>query len=358
MRGPAGAGRAVLMTPAKERGSMHKPNLIVLDDYEGELAIAPGMARLRQLAEVRIFDRPLIPDDYSVMSKAQILLALRERTRLDAQFFAACPNLELVLQTGGHAYHIDQATATRQGVVIALGRRVTRPTVVVPELVFSLMLGLVRKIYPLMTEMHNGGWPQSIGGSLAGRTLGILGYGRLGHPVARLAKAFGMQVVAWDRSGSWPGRDPFGVERLPLDELLAISDVVSIHLRLSEESRGLLNREKLGKMKPGAILINTSRGAIVDEAALVEALRENRLGGAGLDVFNIEPLPETSELRALPNVLLTPHVGWQVRDVLHEFVQIAADQLDAWLTTGLPRAEILNPAAMDVERERSGALAP
>jgi D-3-phosphoglycerate dehydrogenase / 2-oxoglutarate reductase len=332
--------------------------MIVLDDYEGELANAPAMRRLRQLAEVQILDHPIHPDDYHILKNIQVLLALRERTTLDSRFFEACPNLELVLQTGGHAYHIDQTAASKQGIVIALGRHVSKPTVVIPELVFSFMLGLVRQIYPLMTEMHNGGWPELIGGSLAGRTLGILGYGRLGHPVARLAEAFGMRVVAWDRTGASPGRDSFGVERLPLDDLLAISDVVSIHLRLSEESRGLLNREKLWKMKPGALLINTSRGAIIDEPALIEALREKRLAGAGLDVFSTEPLPSMSELRTLPNVILTPHVGWKVRDVLHEFVQIAADQLEAWLNTGLSKKEVLNPAAMDVERERNGTLGP
>jgi phosphoglycerate dehydrogenase-like enzyme len=332
--------------------------MMVLDDYEGELELAPAMMRLRQLAEVQVLDRPLHPNDYPILKDCQILLALRERTRLDSRFFEACPNLELVLQTGGHAYHIDQTAASQQGIVIALGRRVTKPTVVVPELVFSFLLGLIRQIYPLTTEMHNGGWPALIGGSLSGRTLGILGYGRLGHPVARLAEAFGMRVVAWDRTGSSPGSDPFGVVHLPLDDLLAISDVVSIHLRLSDESRGLLNRERLWKMKPGAILINTSRGAIVDEPALIEALREKRLAGAGLDVFYTEPLPETSELRTLPNVLLTPHVGWKVREVLHEFVEIAADQLYAWLTTGLSKNEVLNPNAMDVERERRGTLGP
>lgn len=165
-----------------------------------------------------------------------------------------------------------------------------------------------------------------------------------------------MRVVAWDRTGSSPGSDAFGVNRMPLDNLLAISDVVTIHLRLSDESRGLLNRETLGKMKPGAILINTSRGAIVDEPALIEALREKRLAGAGLDVFSTEPLPETSELRTLSNVLLTPHIGWKVRDVLHEFVEIAADQLEAWLGTGLSRAEVLNPGAIEVARKRSGML--
>ena len=218
--------------------------MIVLDDYEGELAMAPAMMRLRQIAEVQILDRPINHHDHHILKDLQILLTLRERTMLDGRFFQACPNLELVLQTGGHAYHIDQTAASKQGIVIALGRRVSKPTVVIPELVFGLMLGLVRQIYPLTTEMHNGGWPELIGGSLAGRTLGILGYGRLGHPVARLAEAFGMRVVAWDRTGSSPGSDQFGVLRLPLNDLLAISDVVSIHLRLSNESRGLLKSRK------------------------------------------------------------------------------------------------------------------
>ena len=337
--------------------SMSKVQLIVLDDYEGELAAAPAMSRLRELATVHVLDRPLELDD-SRLRDVEVLLALRERTTLDARFFEACPNLELVLQTGGHAYHIDQDAASRQGIVIALGRRVTRPTVVIPELVFALMLALVRQIHPLATEMQNGSWPELIGGSLAGRTLGILGYGRLGRPVARLAEAFGMRVVAWDRGRISPGADAFDVKRLSLRELLPISDVVTIHLRLSDESRGLLNRETLRMMKPGAILINTSRGAIVDEIALVEALREKRLGGAGLDVFSVEPLPASSELRRLPNVLLTPHVGWKVRDVLHEFVEIAADQLNAWLTTGLPQDDVLNPEAMEFDRQRSGGLAP
>ena len=335
---------------------MTKSKMIVLDDYEGELAMAPAMERLRQLADVQVMDHPIHPEDDDILRDVQVLLALRERTTLDSRFFDACPNLELVLQTGGHAYHIERSAASKAGIVIAFGRRVSKPTVVIPELVFSLMLGLVRQIYPLTTEMHNGGWPQLIGGSLAGRTLGILGYGRLGQPVARLAEAFGMRVRAWDRNGTAPEPDSFGVERLPLDELLAVSDVVSIHLRLSDETRGLLDREHLRKMKPSAILINTSRGAIVDEPALIEALREKRLAGAGLDVFHTEPLSPTRELRTMPNVLLTPHVGWKVRDVMHEFVEIAAEQLDAWLKTGLSESEVLNPEAMEIKRERHGNL--
>ncbi len=282
---------------------MNRVKLLVMDDYEGELAMASAMNRLRQFAEVKILDHPIGVEDYHLLQGFQMLLALRERTTMDSRFFEACSDLELVLQTGGHAYHLDQTAASKKGIVVALGRRVTKPTVVVPELVFGLMLGLVRQIYSLTTEMRKGGWPELIGGSLAGRTLGILGYGRHGRPVARLAEAFGMEVFAWDRKGSSPKIDEFGVKRLQLDDLLAKVDVVSIHLRLSEESRGLLNRERLWKMKPGAILINTSRGAIVDELALVEALREKRLSGAGLDVFSVELLPLSSPLRALPNVI-------------------------------------------------------
>jgi phosphoglycerate dehydrogenase-like enzyme len=333
---------------------MSKPKLLVMDDYEGELWLSPAMERLRQLADVTILDHPI--DDYNILKDIQVILALRERTKVDNHFFESCPALELVLQTGGHAYHIDQTAATQKGIAIALGRRVTKPTVVVPELALGFMLGLVRQIYPLTVAMSKGEWHGLVGGSLAGRTLGILGYGRHGRPVARLAEAFGMRVIAWDRTGSNPKPDEFGVKRLPLDDLLAEADIVSIHLRLSDESRGLMDREKLWKMKPGAILINTARGAIIDEAALIEALREKRIAGAGLDVFAVEPLPASSPLRTMPNVLLTPHVGWQVRDVFHEFVEIAAEQLEAWLQNDLPKNDALNPEAMLVNRSRSGGL--
>jgi phosphoglycerate dehydrogenase-like enzyme len=196
----------------------------------------------------------------------------------------------------------------------------------------------------------------SMGTSLAGRTLGILGYGRHGKPVARLARAFAMNVIAWDRGAS-DSRHDCDVVRMPLDELLATSDIVSIHLRLSDESRGLMNRDRIGQMKPGSFLINTSRGAIVDEDALADALREKRIAGAGLDVFAAEPLPASSPLRTLPNVLLTPHVGWQVDDVLHEFVAVAADQLGLWLAGRLSSKEVVNPEAYKFSRNRIGGLA-
>ncbi|MCB9472333.1 MAG: D-2-hydroxyacid dehydrogenase family protein [Candidatus Delongbacteria bacterium] len=323
---------------------MERPVLVVLDDHEGEIAAAPAMQRLRSLAHVILLDHSPRPEDMCLLARAQVILAVRERTRIDAAFLAACPRLELLLQTGGHAYHIDLDAAGARGIPVALGRRVSTPARVIPELVFTLLLALVRRLEPTLQAMRAGQWPSVLGGSLHGRRLGILGHGRLGRPVARLAQAFGMEVFAWDRLGSQPVPDEYGVRFLPLDELLSHCDVITIHLRLSPESRALIGAEQLALMKPGALLINISRGAIVDQDALVDALSSGRLGGAGLDVFDTEPLSPTSPLRSMEQVLLTPHCGWMARDLFHEFVHIAADQLHAWLGAGLPAEELANPS--------------
>jgi phosphoglycerate dehydrogenase-like enzyme len=335
-----------------------RPRLLVLDDHEGRIAGAPAMARLRELAEVSVLDRPLGDGDRATLADVRVLLAIRERTRLDSALLERLPNLELVLQTGGHAYHVDQEAATGRGIVVALSRRARMASASVPELTFGLMLAVLRRIHPLAGELAAGEWPAAMGGTLAGRKLGILGLGRHGRPVARIAAAFGMLVLAWDRD---PGRahadDEPVRQRLPLEDLLARSDVVSVHLKLSPESTGLLNAERLARLRPGAILVNTARGAIVDEPALVEALRSGRLAGAGLDVFTTEPLPADHPLRGAPNVVLTPHIGWKVDEVFTEWAEIAAEQLAAWLDGRLPAAEVLDPAAADVPRDRLGGLA-
>jgi phosphoglycerate dehydrogenase-like enzyme len=217
---------------------------------------------------------------------------------------------------------------------------------------------VLRRIHPLAAEMAASTWPPAMGGTLAGRTLGILGLGRHGRPVARIAAAFGMVVLAWDRNrGREYDDDEPVAERLPLDDLLERSDVVSVHLKLSPSSTGLLDRDRLARMRPGAILVNTARGAIVDEQALLEALRSGRLAGAGLDVFATEPLPADHPLRTAPNVVLTPHIGWKVEEVFTEWAEIAAEQLAAWLDGRLPTADVLDPAAAEVPRARLGGLA-
>jgi phosphoglycerate dehydrogenase-like enzyme len=334
-----------------------RPRLLVLDDVEGRIAGSPAMARLRELAEVTVLDRPLGDGDLDRLTGVRVLLAIRERTRLDTALLDRLPDLELVLQTGGHAYHVDQEATTERGIVVALSRRAQMASASVPELTFGLMLAVLRRIHPLATHLAAGDWPAAMGGTLAGRTLGILGLGRHGRPVARIAAAFGMLVLAWDRD---PGRDyddePVA-ERLPLDELLERSDVVSIHLKLSPESTGLLDADRLARMRPGSILVNTARGAIVDEPALLDALHSGHLAGAGLDVFATEPLPRDHPLRAAANVVLTPHIGWKVEEVFAEWAEIAAEQLAAWLAGRLPPGEVLDPAAADLPRDRLGGLA-
>jgi phosphoglycerate dehydrogenase-like enzyme len=318
-----------------------RPRLLVLDDREGRIEAAPAMERLRALADAEVLRTPLSDVADADLKDVRVVLAIRERTRFDAETLARLPALELILQTGNHAYHVDTEAAERQGVQIVLQRGGTAGKAAVPELTFALMIAAMRDFPLAQRSLADGQWPDLVGRCLAGRRLGLLGMGRHGARVARVGEAFGMDPVAWARPGSSAADD--GIPRLELDELLATSDVVSIHLRLSDESRGLLDRGRLERFKPGAVLVNTARGAIVDEAALADVLRDGPLAAAGLDVFATEPLPADSPLLKLPNVVLTPHVGWTVEEVFHEFAAIAADQLEAYLADRLDPAELMRP---------------
>lgn len=333
--------------------------LLVLDDWEGLVRAAPGTERLRERCVVTVVDRAVKEVDDAELADVRFLLAIRERTPLDAATLARFPALELILQTGGHAYHADAEELRTRRVLMALGRRARVVRSAVPELTLLLMLACVRRLGEAQRGMATGDWPALVGRVLAGRRLGLLGLGRHGRGVARVAAALGMEVVAWDRAGEQqgdatpdgrPGAD--GVVLLPLGALLSTSDVVSVHLRLSDESRGLLDRDRLLEMKPGSVLVNTARGAVVDQDALVEVLREGPLSAAGLDVFTDEPLPADHPLRALPNAVLTPHVGWTVEEVFAEFAEIAADQLADYLDGRLDPGELLDADVVP----RDGAL--
>jgi D-3-phosphoglycerate dehydrogenase len=318
-----------------------KPILLILDDWEGRIAASACWQQLKDLVEIKYLQGPLASATKADIKDTGFLLAIRERTALTDDVFSKLPELKLILQTGGHAYHVDTAAALRRNIKVALGRRVKAPLISVPELTMAMMLGLIHLVPQAQIAMRDGKWPLLTGRTLSKRRLGILGMGRHGSRVATIAKnAFDMDVVAWDRMETNKHNED-GFARLPLDELLQTSDIVSIHLRLSLESTGLINAETILKMKRGAILINTSRGAIIDEPALIEALKTGRLAGAGLDVFANEPLEKESPLRLLNNVLLTPHTGWTVEEVFEEFAQIACSQLIDYLNGTLGAEELL-----------------
>lgn len=321
-----------------------KPVLIVLDDWEGRISSSSCWNRLKDIVEVKYLKEPIANISNSEIERAEFLMAIRERTALTEQVFSRLPKLKLIMQTGGHAYHIDIMAAKQHGIAIALGRRGKAPLVSVPELTLSMILGVLHLLPQAFTAMQAGQWPLLTGRTLSNRRLGILGMGRHGSRVAQIAStAFNMDVVAWDRPGNDHDRnDDF--RRLALDELLETSDVLSIHLRLSKESTGLINADRLQKMKKGSILINTSRGAIVDERSLIEALTKGPLAGAGLDVFVHEPLAADSPLRSLGNVILTPHIGWTAEEVFEEFAQIACAQLFEYLHGTLAPSELLQLA--------------
>lgn len=316
-----------------------KPKLLILDDWEGEIVRSAALDTMRTLADVHVLQQSLsqTPDD--LVREARFIMAVRERTRIDAAVLDRMPALEMILQTGGHAYHIDLEEAAKRNIVVPLWRENAACEAAVRELTMGLMIAALRQVPEAVRDADAGKWNQNLGGTLRGRRLGILGLGLQGRAVARLGKAFDMDVVA---SASENGNTTVvdGIPRIPLDELLATSDVVSVHLRLSERSRGYLSRERLRAMKPGSVLVNTARGAIVDQDALAEVLADGPLRAAGLDAYVHEPLPADSPLRKLPNVVLTPHVGWVVAEAFAEFAQGATDQLADYLLGKLPVSEL------------------
>ncbi|MDQ4054364.1 MAG: hypothetical protein M3237_16905 [Actinomycetota bacterium] len=327
-----------------------RPVLLMLDDREGLVRSAPGMAGLRDVCDVRVADRPLadIPDED--LTDVRLLLAVRERTLLDAATLARFPRLELLLQTGTHAYHADADELARRRIPVALGRRARAVRAAVPELTLLLMLACLRRLGEASKGISRGEWPALVGRTLAGRRLGVLGLGRHGRRVAELCHALDMDVVGWDRTGEREGsatpsgrRGPDDITLLPLNDVLTTSDVVSVHLRLSDESTGLLDGKRLRAMKSGSVLVNTARGAMVDEHALMQVLRTGPIAAAGLDVFTEEPLPDRHPLRSLSNAVLTPHVGWTTEEVLTEYAEIAAQQAIDYLSGDLDPDDLLDP---------------
>jgi phosphoglycerate dehydrogenase-like enzyme len=308
------------------------PRAALLDDYQ-QIALAyPGVARLRERVEVTAFTDHLADEDALAerLAPFAIVGVIRERTPITRSLIARLPNLRLVVNCGMLNRVIDYAACAERGIVVCGTESSGFGTA---QVTWALILALAQQIVTVDRDIRAGRWQTGLGEEIAGKTLGILGLGRYGSKVALAAKAFDMTVLAWSSLDDLPAERAaaFGAERVALDELLQRSDVVSVHLVLADATRGLIGRRELALMKPTAYLINTARGPIVDEAALVDALENRRIAGAGLDVFDVEPLPRDHPFCRLPNTVLTPHIGNVSRDAYAVHYEQLAENVTAWL---------------------------
>jgi phosphoglycerate dehydrogenase-like enzyme len=284
---------------------------VVLDDYQNVATELADWSPVEDTVEVVSLREHLDGEDElaAALATADIVVTLRERVPFPASLLARLPRLKLLIASGMRNTVIDYAAAEAQGVTVCGTASSSTPPV---ELTWALLLGLARGIVEESNSLRGGGpWQQTVGADLHGRTLGLLGLGKIGSRVAQVGLAFGMRVTAWSQNLTKERADEVGAQLAPSKEqLLADSDFVSVHLALGDRTRGLLGPAELALLKPTAYLINTSRAAIVDQDALLAALHEGRIAGAGLDVFDIEPLPADHPMRTTPRLLATPHLGY------------------------------------------------
>ncbi|WP_041540463.1 D-2-hydroxyacid dehydrogenase family protein [Catenulispora acidiphila] len=301
--------------------------IAILDDYQN---VALSLADWEALdAETTVFTEPFADAAGAVRALAgfDVVVAMRERTRFPPEVLEQLPDLRLLVSTGPRNAAIDLDAARRLGVTVCGTGYSASPTI---ELTWALILAAVRNLPEEAASVRAGGWQLSLGTGLHGKTLGLLGLGRIGSAVAGIGQAFGMKTIAWSQNLTAEKAAEHGVRAVSKGELFADSDVLSIHLVLSQRTRALVGAAELAAMKDTAILVNTSRGPIVEEDALVEALRARQIGKAAIDVYDTEPLPADHPLRALPNALLTPHIGYVSRDLYETFYGDAVADIAAF----------------------------
>ncbi len=318
-----------------------KFKVLVFDDYEDMAAKVPAYEKLKARADVTILrDRLDTPAKMeAAVNGVNAILMLRERTRFGEREFAMAPNLRLISQTGRRAAHLDLAAATRRGIPVAVTTNDNGMSTT--ELTIGLILGLMRQIPQLDRRMRYELWPGVAGNVVEGKTAGVIGFGRIGKEVARILKAFRMRVLVTTRTLTDEQAGAVGAERASMETLLKESDIVTIHIPLNDQTRGLIGEKEVSLMKRGSIFVNTSRGPLVNEPALIRALESGQLGGAGLDVFDVEPLPLDHPLRKFDNVILLPHRGYAAVETLQELFEHAMTNILDYLD-GKP-VNLLNP---------------
>jgi phosphoglycerate dehydrogenase-like enzyme len=300
----------------------------MLDDYQDVAEAFSDWTALPD-AEVVVFHDHVDDDDALVarLTGFEVVVAMRERTPFTRDRLARLPELRLLVTTGMGNAAIDMSAARELGIVVCGTGGLLMPTA---ELTWGLILSLARHIPWEDRDVRQGGWQCTVGTDLRRATLGIVGLGNLGAAVARVGAAFGMDLLAWSQNLTAERAAEVGVERVDKEELFARADFVSIHLVLSDRTRGLIGKQELELMKPTAYLVNTSRGPIVDEHALIDALENGTIAGAGLDVFDCEPLPLDHAFRRLPNVVVTPHIGYVTKATYARFYRDIVDDVVAY----------------------------
>jgi phosphoglycerate dehydrogenase-like enzyme len=312
----------------------------ILDDYQGVALRMADWGRLPAGTDVVVFPDHLA-DNGAVaarLAEFDVVMAMRERTPFPRALLERLPRLRLLITSGMRNAAIDLAAAAERGILVCGTGGLPYPTA---ELTWALILALFRRVPAEDRATRAGHWQQSVGLGLNGKTLGVLGLGTLGSRVARVGRAFEMDVIAWSQNLTAQRAAEVGATLVGKDELLGRSDIVTIHLVLGDRTRGLIGARELALMKRSAHLVNTSRGPIVDEAALVRALRDGTIAGAGLDVFDEEPLPLGHPFRQLPNTVITPHLGYVTEETYRIFFGQALEDIEAFLR-GAP-VRVLKP---------------
>jgi D-3-phosphoglycerate dehydrogenase len=312
----------------------------ILDDYQNVALRLADWSAVQKDAEIVVFTEPLGGKLKETLRDFSILCLMRERTPFDRATIEALPNLKLIVTSGMRNAAIDIAAAAARGIPVCGTESIGTPTA---ELAFGLMLELTRKIGFENARLKAGApWQSTLGTELAGKTLGILGLGKLGSRVAQIGNAFGMNVIAWSQNLTDEKASAAGAKRVSKEDLFRQSDFITIHTQLSDRTRGVVGAAEFALMKPTAYLINTSRGPIVDEAALIAALRGNKIGGAGIDVYDAEPLALDHPLRKIDKAVITPHLGYVTAEGYRRFYTQMVEDVRAWLD-GKPMRVIAPP---------------
>lgn len=302
--------------------------MTVLDDYQQVALSSADWTPVRERFEIDVVSEHLDGDDLvERLAGSTVVVAMRERTPFPDTVLSVLPDLRLLVTTGMANAAIDLDAARRRGITVC---GTTAAGNAMPELTIGMIIALTRNFAAEDAAVRAGGWQHTIGPGLAGKTLGVVGLGRLGQPVARLAQAFDMGVLAWSPNLTAERAAEHGARAVGKRELFECADVVTIHMPMSDRSRGLVGADELAAMKPTAYLVNTSRGPIVDEPALLDALRERRIAGAGLDVYDVEPLPAAHPLRAMPNTLVLPHIGYVTTDTYRHWYAQVVEDISGW----------------------------